>query len=83
VKLDFQRFASVNPVFEGEVIGYALTIPANAPNPAQARDLAAFLLGPRGRAIMEASQHPLIVPPQSDNLAALPAELRALCVPLR
>jgi molybdate/tungstate transport system substrate-binding protein len=82
VKLDFQRFASVSPEFQGEVIGYALTIPANAPNPARARDLAAFLLGPQGRAIMEASQHPLIVPPRCDNPAALPAELRVLCAPL-
>ena len=31
---------------------------------------------------MEANQHPLIVPPQADNLAGLPAELQALCVPL-
>ena len=33
VKLDFQRFASVRPEFTGDVIRYAFTIPANAPDP--------------------------------------------------
>jgi molybdate/tungstate transport system substrate-binding protein len=30
VKLDFQRFASVQPVFQGDLIGYGITIPSNA-----------------------------------------------------
>ncbi len=32
VKLDFQRFASVEPIFTAEQIRYGLTIPTNAPN---------------------------------------------------
>jgi molybdate/tungstate transport system substrate-binding protein len=82
VQLDYKRFASVKPEFNGEVIGYGLTIPSNAPHPKQAEEFIAFVLGPKGRAIMEADQHPLITPPQTDNLNALPASLQALCVPL-
>ncbi|MEW5719673.1 MAG: tungstate ABC transporter substrate-binding protein WtpA, partial [Chloroflexota bacterium] len=78
VRLDFQRFASVKPEFTGEVIGYGLTIPSNAPHPKQAEDFIAFLLGPKGRAIMEQNQHPLISP-QADRRDALPANLKSLC----
>jgi molybdate/tungstate transport system substrate-binding protein len=80
VRLDFQRFASVKPEFNGEVIGYGLTIPSNAPHPQQAADFVAFLLGPQGRAIMEANRHPL-VPLQADHYDALPATLKPLCAP--
>jgi len=31
VQMDFQRFATVNPVFQGEQIKYGITIPSNAP----------------------------------------------------
>lgn len=82
VRLDFKRFASVKPEFNGEVIGYGLTIPSNAPHPQQAQDLVSFLLGPKGRAVMEADQHPLIIPPQTDHYDALPAALKSLCVPM-
>ena len=80
VRLDFQRFVSVKPEFTGEVIGYGTTIPSNAPHSKQAEDFIAFLLGPKGRAIMEANQHPL-VPPQADHYDALPAMLKPLCAP--
>ena len=45
VKLDFQRFASVEPVFQGEPIRYGATIPVNAREPEAAALLLAFLLG--------------------------------------
>jgi molybdate/tungstate transport system substrate-binding protein len=83
VRLDFQRFASVKPEFNGEVIGYGLTIPSNAPHPQQAEEFVAFLLGPKGRAVMQANQHPLITPPQADHIDALPQGLKSLCVPLQ
>ena len=79
VRLDFRRFASVKPEFTGEPIGYGLTIPSNAPYPKQAENFIAFLLGPKGRAIMEKNQHPLIAP-QADRYDALPATLKPLCV---
>jgi len=78
VLLDFQRFASVKPEFNGEVIGYGVTIPANAPHPAEAGEFIAFVLSPKGRAIMEANQHPLITP-QADRYDVLPARLKPLC----
>ena len=80
VRLDFQRFASVKPEFDGEVIGYGVTIPSNAPHPKQAEDLVAFLLGPKGRAVMEANQHPLITPPLADHYDLLLKGLKSLCV---
>lgn len=82
VRLDFQRFASVKPEFNGEVIGYGLTIPSNAPHPKQAEEFVAFWLGLKGRAVMEADQHPLIIPPQTDHYDALPKALKPLCVPM-
>jgi molybdate/tungstate transport system substrate-binding protein len=81
VRLDFQRFASVKPEFNGEVIGYGITIPANAPHPKQAVEFLAFLLGPEGQAVMEANDHPLIIHPEADRYDALPEALKSLCVP--
>ena len=60
VNLDFQRFATVKPEFRGERIGYGITIPSNAPHPKEAALFIAFLLGPEGRALMEADQPPII-----------------------
>ena len=79
VRLDFQRFASVKPQFDGEVIGYGVTIPSNAPHPQKAQELIAFLLGPKGRAIMEANQHPFITPPLADHYDSVPRQLQSLC----
>ncbi len=81
VRLDFQRFASVKPEFDGEVIGYGVTIPNNAPHPEQAQEFIAFLLGPEGQAVMTANHHPLIVPPEVDHYDALPEALKPLFVP--
>jgi molybdate/tungstate transport system substrate-binding protein len=78
VDLDYQRFASVTPSFPGDTITYGLTIPSNAPHPTQAKDFVAFMLGPEGSAIMEASQHPIFPTPQVDNPPALPDSLKAL-----
>ena len=79
VKLDFRRFASVRPVFRGDVIRYAFTIPTNAPDPALAAEFAAFLLGPEGRRILSAAHQPLLTPPELDNPAAAPEEVRRAC----
>ncbi len=76
VKLAFQRFATVNPEFEGKPIAYGLTIPSNAPHPELAVDLIQFLTGPEGQKVMRDNQHPMIIPPEVDNEAALPEELR-------
>ncbi len=79
VKLDSRRFASVKPVFRGDVIRYAFTIPANAPDPGLAGDLAAFLLGAHGRRILEADFQPVLTPPTLDHASAAPQEVRQAC----
>jgi len=79
VKLDFQRFASVKPVFRGDPIGYGITIPSNAPNPGLAEQYIAFILSPEGRAIMEAAHHPLLQPVECDQASEIPPSIRAYC----
>jgi molybdate/tungstate transport system substrate-binding protein len=81
VNLDFRRFATLKPQFRGERIGYGITIPSNAPHPAEAAQFIAFLLGPEGRAIMQAQHHPLFDPAVADGYDKLPAGLRSACVP--
>lgn len=81
VRLDFRRFASVDPVFDGDVIRYGVTIPANAPNPGEAVRFIAFLLGPEGRAIMEANYQDLLAQPEADHYDALPDDLQPYAVP--
>jgi molybdate/tungstate transport system substrate-binding protein len=83
VKLDFRRFASVRPEFAGDVIRYAFTIPANAPDPELARQFAAFLLGPDGRRILEADHQPLLSSPELDDAPAAPEEVRRACAGTR
>jgi molybdate/tungstate transport system substrate-binding protein len=81
VHLDFQRFASVAPVFRGEWIGYGVTIPSNAPHREEAEEFVAFLLGPDGQRIMEANHHPLILPARADGYERVPERLQGQCVP--
>ena len=81
VNLDFKRFASVKPEFRGERIGYGIVIPENAPHPKEAALFIAFLLGPEGRALMEADHHPMFDPAFGDGYERIPPELQALCAP--
>ncbi len=80
IRLDFQRFASVKPEFRGDVIGYGITIPSNAPHPDLATQFVAFLLGPEGRRVMAENNHPLLEPAVADSYARLPAALKKLSV---
>ena len=82
VALGFKRFATVEPLFRGEPIGYGVTIPTNAPHPTQAIDFVAYLLGTKGQALLLENHQPLITPPQASNHVAMPEPLRHLCVPL-
>ncbi len=82
VELDFRRFASVKPVFTGERIGYGIAIPANALHPDEAALFIAFLLGPEGRAVMEANFHPMFDPAIADRYENLPATLQSLTIPM-
>jgi len=78
VKLAFQRFATVNPEFEGKTIAYGLTIPSNAPHPELAIELVKFLLSAEGQAILQKHGQPPIVPPITAQYDALPEDLQAL-----
>lgn len=82
VRMDFQHYASVQPVFVGEPIAYAVTIPTNAPHPRQAVDFVAFLLGPEGQKILTDNYQPLILPAQANNYDQVPAALQSLCQPM-
>lgn len=81
VLLDFQRFASVKPVFKGEQIGYGITIPTNALHPKEAALFVAFLLGPEGRAIMQANAQPVFDSPIGMDYSSIPVDLQNLCTP--
>ena len=83
VNLDFRRFATVKPKFRGERIGYGITIPAGAPHPVEAAQFIAFLLGPQGRAVMEATYHPMFETPLAGGYERMPAALQALSRPAR
>jgi molybdate/tungstate transport system substrate-binding protein len=65
----------------GRPIIYALTIPSDAPNPALARRFVAFLLGPRGRAIMARNGFGVISPALASGMSKVPAALRGLVRP--
>jgi molybdate/tungstate transport system substrate-binding protein len=78
VKMDFQRFVSINPEFHGEPIQYALTIPSNSPHPEAAIEFVEFVLGSDGQEIFEESYQPTLVPVEADNPANMPARLQSL-----
>jgi molybdate/tungstate transport system substrate-binding protein len=82
-----ERYASVSVELSGKTPGstivqrgepmvYGVTIPKNASNPAAAEAFVAFLLGPQGRAIMEAQGQPSAVPSPTSSFAALPEVLK-------
>lgn len=78
VNLNFQRFASLVPKFEGAPIVYGVTIPANAPHPQEAVRFLEFLLGTDGQRIFDECYQPLLPTPVCDNVDALPDALKPL-----
>ena len=76
VELSFQRFASVNPVFDCQQILYGVTIPRNAPHQLLAEKFVAFLLGPRGQEILREQHQPAIVPTRASDPGRIPERLR-------
>ncbi len=78
VSLDFKRFASVVPDFEGRQIVYGLTIPNNAFHPDEASRFIKFLLGQNGRRTFNQNYQPLLVNPKCDDVLALPKDLKPL-----
>lgn len=78
VKLDYQRFSSVDPVFTGRRLTYGITIPENAPHPELAREFVEFVVTKPGKGIMENTYHPTLDPLVTDNMEGLPGTLRNL-----
>ena len=78
VKMDFQRFGSVQPEFTGESIIYGVTIPNNAPHPNIAAEFVNFLISAQGQAILAEDDQLPISPARADNPDALPDELKEL-----
>ncbi|MGV8049513.1 MAG: tungstate ABC transporter substrate-binding protein WtpA [Anaerolineaceae bacterium] len=78
VQMDFQRFTSVNPVFQGEQIRYGITIPTNAPHPEEASLYIQFLYSPEGQLIMQQNSHPLLIPLSADRPENLPESLQRI-----
>jgi molybdate/tungstate transport system substrate-binding protein len=77
VDLDFQRFATVQPQFRGEQIGYGVTIPAGASHPDEAAQFIAFLLSPAGRSVMEENHHPMFETYFADRYENVPPLLQS------
>ncbi len=77
----FQRFASVEPVFRGERIGYAITIPSSAPHPEEAALFISFLLSEEGRTVMQSDNHPTFDPAIGDGYINIPPSLQSYCSP--
>jgi molybdate/tungstate transport system substrate-binding protein len=78
VNMNYQRFATVNPVFGGTPIIYGMTIPNNAQNPSDAIKFIQFVLGTKGQEIFNNCSQPEMVPPICDNVSALPNALKTL-----
>jgi molybdate/tungstate transport system substrate-binding protein len=70
-----------NGAVKGHPIVYAVTIPANAPQPEEAAKFVAALLGPEGKAILRMNGFGTFAQPYAVDRAAMPAALRALVRP--
>jgi len=76
VRLDFKRFKTVDPVFEGLPITYGMTIANNSKNKDAAVRFIQFVLGPEGQRIFSDCHQPELIPPKCDNITALPDSLK-------
>ena len=78
VDINYQRFLSVSPIFQGLPIIYGMTIPNNAQNTDAAIKFIQFVLGPKGQKIFQNCNQPELIPPICDNVSALPNALKTL-----
>ncbi|MDO9087679.1 MAG: tungstate ABC transporter substrate-binding protein WtpA [Anaerolineaceae bacterium] len=81
VRLDFQRFSTVEPHFIAEPIEYAITIPESSPNPEAAELFIQFLLSEEGNQIMTANYQPLLNSFPADGFENMPIELQKITIP--
>jgi molybdate/tungstate transport system substrate-binding protein len=76
VKLDYHRYKTVTPIFEGLPIIYGVTIPYSAPQPEEAALFIEFLLGEEGRKILRENYQPPMSTPRTDNPPSVPDRLK-------
>lgn len=81
VRMDFQRFSTVEPHFIAEPIEYAITIPDSSPNPEAAEFFIRFLLSDEGKAIMSKNYHSLLESFPANGFKNIPIELQRLSFP--
>ena len=81
VRMDFQRFSTVEPHFIAEPIEYAITIPDSSPNPEAAELFIQFLLGEEGKAIMSKHYHPLLESFPANGFNNMPPALQSISYP--
>jgi len=73
----YPRFASIGPNREGDTIYFGLTIPNNAPHTDLAIEFAKYVLSGEGSKILNSYWQPIFSPSFTDNITALPADLRS------
>jgi molybdate/tungstate transport system substrate-binding protein len=78
VRLDFRRFASVAPEFEGEPVIYGMTIPRNTKHFEDAVEFVKFVIGPEGQRILSEAHQPPLAPARIDNKDNAPEALKPL-----
>lgn len=76
VKIDFRRFKSVVPEFDGLPIAYGLTVAASSEKKEAAARFIEFVLSTDGQRIFNENHHPPLTPPECDNPGVLPARLK-------
>jgi molybdate/tungstate transport system substrate-binding protein len=76
VRLDFRRFASVTPEFEGEPVIYGMTIPRNTQHLEDAIEFVKFVIGPEGQRILAEAHQPPLAPARIDNKDKAPSALK-------
>jgi molybdate/tungstate transport system substrate-binding protein len=81
VKFEHQRFSTISLDRSGETIFYGVTIPKTASNPELAQRFIDFILTGTGKEDFESAYHPIFSPAYTDNVAAIPEELKTLVVP--
>ena len=76
IKMDYRRFKTIDPVFQGLPIIYGMTIANNSTHQAAAEKLVQFVLSADSQRIFQSSNQPELIPPQCDNISALPDSLK-------
>jgi molybdate/tungstate transport system substrate-binding protein len=80
VTFGYQRFASIGPNRDGDTIYFGLTIPNNAPHPSLAVEFVNYILSGKGKEIFASCWQPVFSPSFTDNMNALPPNLRSSVV---